>query len=191
MEEDAPSGPLYQKTVRGAEMIPMRRAVLILTALAGCVASGPKGRALSVDLLEPRGRNQRREILGEHGYIVRVQNVSDVPVAVRSIRLRADGRLRPLRERSDRPRSTSAGRVSVRDRLTPGDGRRAHRTAGHRLLRRAAGHTAVVVSTPNSRATSTIAATARSRCWRVCAALIWQRSRAWPWGTTGNPNPET
>jgi len=95
-------------------MIPMRRAVLILTALAGCVASGPKGRALSVDLLEPRGRNQRREILGEHGYIVRVQNVSDVPVAVRSIRLRADGRLRPLRERSDRPRSTSAGRVSVR-----------------------------------------------------------------------------
>ena len=46
-------------------------------------------------------------------------------------------------------------------------------------------------STPNFSATSTMASMARSRCSRVCAALIWQRSRACPCGTTGKPNPET
>src|SRR5260370_8950245 len=46
-------------------------------------------------------------------------------------------------------------------------------------------------TTSNFCATSTIALIARSRCSRVCAALIWQRKRAAPCGTTGKPKPET
>ena len=46
-------------------------------------------------------------------------------------------------------------------------------------------------TTSNFWATSTIAWIARSRCSRVWAALIWQRSLAAPWGTTGKPKPET
>jgi hypothetical protein len=46
-------------------------------------------------------------------------------------------------------------------------------------------------TTSNFLPTSTIASMARSRCWRVWAALIWQRRRAAPWGTTGKPKPET
>src|SRR6185437_276672 len=38
--------------------------------------------------------------------------------------------------------------------------------------------------TPSLRPTVVNAAIARSRCSRVCAALIWVRMRAWPCGTT-------
>ena len=43
--------------------------------------------------------------------------------------------------------------------------------------------------TPNSRPTLMKAAIARSRCSRVCAALICVRMRAWPFGTTGKKKP--
>ena len=43
--------------------------------------------------------------------------------------------------------------------------------------------------TPSSRPIRANASIARSRCSRVCAALIWVRMRAWPFATTGNKNP--
>jgi len=45
--------------------------------------------------------------------------------------------------------------------------------------------------TPSSFPTFTNAATACSSCSRVCAALIWVRIRALPWGTTGKLKPTT
>src|SRR4029077_20814078 len=44
-------------------------------------------------------------------------------------------------------------------------------------------------STPSSRPTALKAATARSMCSGVCAALICVRMRALPFGTTGNEKP--
>ena len=46
-------------------------------------------------------------------------------------------------------------------------------------------------TTPNSFPTATNASTASSRSASVWIAEIWQRRRAWPFGTTGKPKPET
>ena len=43
--------------------------------------------------------------------------------------------------------------------------------------------------TPSSTPMRVNASMARSRCARVCAALIWVRMRAWPLGTTGKKKP--
>jgi hypothetical protein len=52
-------------------------------------------------------------------------------------------------------------------------------------------HPAFRESTPSVPPTLTKAATARSRCSRVWAALSWTRIRAWPFGTTGYEKPTT
>lgn len=65
----------------------MRRiAVLILFLSMSCASSGPQERMVSVDLLERQQRG-RIVLLGTHGYVVRVANVSDHPIEVQTVAL--------------------------------------------------------------------------------------------------------
>ena len=56
-------------------------------------------------------------------------------------------------------------------------------------IRDAKGNSTQPLITPSSRPIRVKASIARSRCARLCAALIWVRMRAWPFGTTGKKKP--
>src|SRR6185295_7989677 len=93
--------------------------------------------------------------------------------------------LRPLVPAVDVDVRAADGRLADADQHVVGPHLR-HRDLLHPQPRlRLLLHQRLHFTTPSSRPTLTNASTARSRCGRWCAALIWVRMRAWPCGTTG------
>ncbi|HEY8131563.1 MAG TPA: hypothetical protein VII12_06695 [Thermoanaerobaculia bacterium] len=68
------------------ELIPVRRAVLILLLAVGCTSSGTKPR-MAIDLSELHHRNQPATTAGAHLYRVQIRNESDGAITIESIRL--------------------------------------------------------------------------------------------------------